>query len=186
MKITNIRVLNNYKIKLINATLAGVNTTENIVAEQGTRSPVLPTPANPVRTFQEKFNVVMKYLISRYEPGWSAADPVVGKAAMMALLGVSSGINPLTLGGTVENAFNVLSSTDAGWFDPLTHPKDFATAVKAAYRTFERARKPAKAKHRFVDYSVNGIGEYSYSRSGGNMFFNMRSDSLWYLSLIHI
>jgi len=45
MKITNIRVLNNYKIKLINATLAGVNTTENIVAEQGTRSPVLPTPA---------------------------------------------------------------------------------------------------------------------------------------------
>lgn len=180
MKITNIRVLNNYKIKLINATLAGVNTTENIVAEQGTRSPVLPTPANPVRTFQEKFNVVMKYLISRYEPGWSAADPVVGKAATMALLGVSSGINPLTLGGTVENAFNVLSSTDAGWFDPLTHPKDFATAVKAAYRTFERARKPAKAKHRFVDYSVNGIGEYSYSRSGGNMFFNMRSDSLWY------
>ena len=151
MKITNIRVKNNYKVKLTNSKLAGVNAGISVVAEQGTRTPVIPTPPTPPKTFQEKYDIVMKYLIERYEPGWSAADPVVGKAATMALLGISAGINPLILGGTAESTFNVLTSSDSGWFDPLTHPKDFANEVKKAYRVFERARKPVKAKHRFVD-----------------------------------
>ena len=180
MKITNIRVKNNYKVKLTNSKLAGVNAGISVVAEQGTRTPVIPTPPTPSKTFQEKYDIVMKYLIERYEPGWSAGDVSVGKAATMALLGISAGINPLILGGTAESTFNVLTSSDSGWFDPLTHPKDFAAAVKSAYRVFERARKPAKAKHRFVDYSVNGIGDYAYTRSAGNMFFNMNKNSLWY------
>lgn len=180
MRISNIRVLNNYKVKLINARLSAINLKQETVAEQGTRYPVVPTPPTPIRTFQEKFNIVFDYLMKRYEPGWSAADVATGKAATMALLGVSSAVNPLILGGTVEAGFNVLSSRDIGWFDPLTHPKDFATAVKAAYHVFERTRKPKKAKHRFIDFHLNGMGEYSYTRSGGNMFSNMRKDFKWY------
>lgn len=183
MKIGSIRVLNNYKVKLINAKLSGVNTSEGVVEEQGTRTPVIPTttiPPTGPRTFQERFDIVMKYLIERYEPGWSAADPAIGRSTTIALLGISAPVNPLVLGGTAEAAFNVLTSSDIGWFDPLTHPKDFAAAVKAAYKTFERSRKPSKAKHRFINYCVNGIGEYSYSRDGGNMYFNMNKDQLWY------
>lgn len=110
MKIGSIRVLNNYKVKLINAKLSGVNTSEGVVEEQGTRTPVIPTPPTPVRTFQEQFDIVLKYLIERYEPGWSAADSAVGRAATMALLGISAPVNPLVLGGTAEAAFNILSS----------------------------------------------------------------------------
>ena len=73
MKITNIRVLNNYKVKLINAKLSGVNAAQSIISEQGTRSPVIITET-PVPTFQEKFDRVFNYLINRYEPGWSAAN----------------------------------------------------------------------------------------------------------------
>lgn len=180
MRITNIRVLNNYKVKLINARLSAVNLSQKTVSEQGTRYPVIPTPPTPTRTFGEKFDVVFKYLMHRYEPGWSAGNTVAGLSATMALLGVSSAVNPLILGGTVEAAFNVLSSSDNGWFDPLTHPKNFAAAVKSAYKVFERSRKPKKAKHRFINYCINGIGEYSYTRDGGNMYFNMNKDKLWY------
>jgi len=185
MKITNIRVKNNYKVKLTNSKLAGVNAGTSVVAEQGTRTPVIPTPPAPPKTFQEKYDIVMKYLIGRYEPGWSAADPVVGKAATMSLLGVSAGINPLILGGTAQSAFQYAaypgsSYADGGWFDPLTHPKDFAAAVKSAYKVFERARSPQKAKHRFVDYQLYGIGDATSSPGpGGNMFFNF-NDFMWY------
>lgn len=186
MKITNIRVLNNYKVKLINAKLSGVNAAQSIISEQGTRSPVIITET-PVPTFQEKFDRVFNYLINRYEPGWSAATVELGKAATMELLGVSAAINPLIAGGTVEAAFNSLigipsAHSHIGWFDPLTHPKDFSAAVKAAYAVFERVRKPLKAQHRFIDYSTNGIGEYSsqINRDGGNMFFNAHKDMVWY------
>jgi len=180
MKIGSIRVLNNYKVKLINAKLSGVNTSEGVVEEQGTRTPVIPTPPTPVRTFQEKFNVVMKYLISRYEPGWSAADPVVGKAATMALLGVSSGINPLTLGGTVENAFNYTTNGDDGWFEPLTHPKDYATAVRSAYKRLERARNPQRASSKFVEYNLNSLTSQDFLVQGGNAFFGFHPNFEWY------
>lgn len=92
MKIRNIRVYNNYKVKLINARLSSVDSSRSIVSEQGTRTPDIPTPTTPTRTFQEKFDIVFDYLMKRYEPGWSAADVATGKAATMALLGVSSEI----------------------------------------------------------------------------------------------
>jgi hypothetical protein len=44
MKISNIRILNNYKIKLINSKLSGVVKEEYKITEQGTRFPIIPTP----------------------------------------------------------------------------------------------------------------------------------------------
>lgn len=191
MKIGSIRVLNNYKVKLINAKLSGVNTTEGVVEEQGTRTPVIPTPPVPPtgpRTFQERFDIVMKYLIERYEPGWSAADPAVGRAATMALLGVSGSVNPLVLGGAVESAFKFVAypgSADpsGGWFDPLTHPKDFASAVRAAYKRMERARSPQQAKHKFINYDYRGIAvvDYTYAQGGNaNTFFRLAPNFRFY------
>lgn len=180
MKITNVRVMNNYKIKLINAKLSGVNVTQEIVAEQGTRTPIPQTPSTQAETATEKFDRVMNYLIGRYEPGWSASDPAVGRAAVMASMGLSASINPLVAGGTLESMFNGLTASDVGYFNPLTHPKDFAAAVKNAYKVFERARKPIQAKHRFMDYSTAGIGNYSYLDDGGNAFFGSEKNMLWY------
>lgn len=186
MKITNIRVKNNYKVKLTNSKLSGVNAGISVVAEQGTRTPIIPTPPAPPKTFAKKYDIVMKYLIERYEPGWSAADPTVGKAATMALLGVSAGINPLILGGTAQSAFQyvaypgTVNSAD-GWFDPLTHPKDYAAAVRSAYKVFGRARSPDKAKHRFVDYVTWGIAPTTSSPGpAGNMFFCTMENQTWY------
>ena len=187
MKITNIRVKNNYKVKLTNSKLAGVNAGISVVAEQGTRTPVIPTPPTPSKTFQEKYDIVMKYLIERYEPGWSAGDVSVGKAATMALLGISAGINPLILGGTAQSAFQYVAypgsvNPNDGWFDPLTHPKDFANEVKKAYKVFERARTPQKANHRFIDYVTWGIAPQTSSPGpAGNMFFasNLENQT-WY------
>lgn len=180
MKITNVRAMNNYKIKLINAKLSGVNVTQESVAEQGTRTPIPQTPPTQAETATQKFDRVMNYLIGRYEPGWSASDPAVGRAAVMASMGLSAGINPLIAGGTLEYMFNGLTNTDAGYFDALTHPKDFAAEVKKAYKVFERARKPIQAKHRFMDYSSAGIGNYSYLDDGGNAFFGSEKNMLWY------
>lgn len=180
MKITNIRVLNNYKVKLINARLSAVNLRQDTVSEQGTRYPVVPTPPTPTRTFQEKFDIVFDYLMKRYEPGWSAADPAVGKAATMALLGVSSAVNPLILGGTVEASFNYTTGNmDEGWFDPLTHPKDFAAAVRTAYKRCERARSPKQAKHKFIHYNLNGIYCQDFLYQGGNAYYGYHPDFDW-------
>lgn len=180
MKITNIRVKNNYKIKLTNSKLAGVNAGTSVVAEQGTRTPIIPTPPAPPKTFQQKYDIVFKYLMDRYEPGWSAGTTAEKLANTLSLMGISSAINPLTLGGTAEAQFNQTSTSDLGWFDPLTYPRNFSTAVRAAYKRYERARKPKQAKHRFADYQTYGIGEYSYSRDGGNQFFNMALDFNWF------
>ena len=180
MKIRNIRVLNNYKVKLTNSKLSNVDPTRSIVSEQGTRTPSIPTNDGTVapKTFQEKFDLVMKYLVDRYEPTWSVGSTAAGKAATIASLGVSGSVNPLTEGGSVESAFNVISTSDQGWFDVFTHPKDFAAAVKQAYVPFERTRKPAKAKHRFIDYNSSLIGgDYSYLINGGNQFLNIAKDA---------
>lgn len=183
MKIKNIRVLNNYKVKLKNATLAGVNAGTNIVFEDGTRNPTIPT-GDPAVSFEEKFNLVFDYLIQRYEPGWSAGDPATGKAATMALLGVSAAVNPLILGGTVESAFKYAayagsSAPSSGWFDPLVHPKDFARNVRDAYVRFERARSPEKAKHKFVELQLLGIGNSTSTFGyGGNRYFNVPRDGI--------
>lgn len=180
MKIGSIRVLNNYKVKLINAKLSGVNTSEGVVEEQGTRTPVIPTPPTPVRTFQERFDIVMKYLIERYEPGWSAADPAIGRSATMALLGVSAAINPLVLGGTVENSFNITTGNmDDGWFDPLTHPKDFAAAVRTAYKKMDRARSPKQANHKFIHYNLNALYCQDYLIQGGNAYYGYHPNFDW-------
>ena len=179
MKITNIRVLNNYKVKLTNAKLSGVNSSQSSIFEQGTRTPTIITETPNVE-FQEKFNRVFNYLISRYEPGWSAATSDLGKAATMQLLGISSAINPLILGGTVETAFNYTTNGDEGWFDPLTHPKDFASAVRAAYKKFERARSPQRASNKFVQYNLNGIFSQDFLFNGGNAFFGYHPKFDWY------
>jgi hypothetical protein len=49
MKIENIRLLNNYKVKLINTKLSGVDKEEHSLLEQGTRVAIIPTPpkSNP-------------------------------------------------------------------------------------------------------------------------------------------
>jgi hypothetical protein len=179
MKITNIRVLNNYKVKLTNAKLSGVNSSQSSIFEQGTRTPVIITQP-PTLSFQEKFDIVLNYLINRYEPGWSAATPALGKAATMQLLGISSAINPLVLGGTVENAFNYSTNSDEGWFDPLTHPKDFASTVLSAYKNFERARSPQRAANKFVQYNLNGIFSQDFLYNGGNAFFGYHPKFDWY------
>ena len=183
MKIKNIRVLNNYKVKLKNATLAGVNAGTSIVFEDGTRNPTIPT-GDPVVPTDERFNLVFNYLIQRYEPGWSAGDPATGKAATMALLGVSAAINPLILGNTVESAFKYAayagsSAPSSGWFDPLVHPKDFAQTVRDAYVRFERARSPENAKHKFVELQLLGIGNSTSTFGyGGNRYFNVPRDGI--------
>lgn len=177
MRIENIRVLNNYKVKLINVKLTGVDTVSTTINEQGTRSPVTPT-VTPGPSFQEKFDAVFEYLIGRYEPGWSGSSS--GLTATIESLGISAAVNPLVLGGAIEAAFNTNTSSDEGWFDPLVDPRDFATEVATAYKKFSRARKPSKAQHRFVERQPYGIGEYSYTRNGGNMFFNTAEDFRWY------
>lgn len=182
MKIRNIRVLNNYKVKLTNAKLSDVDATRSIVAEQGTRSPTIPTnnvTEAPV-TFQQKFDIVFKYLMNRYEPGWSGADLTTGRTATMQLLGVSAGINPLILGGTVETSFNYTTNGDDGWFDPLTYPRNFATAVRTAYKRLERARSPLKANHKFVEYNLMSILSQDFLFQGGNAFFGFHPDYDWY------
>ena len=179
MKITNVRVLNNYKVKLTNAKLTGVNSSQSSVFEQGTRSPVIITEP-PNLEFQKKFDRVFNYLVSRYEPGWSAATSDLGRVATMQLLGVSSSINPLILGGTVETAFNYTTNGDEGWFDPLTHPKDFASAVRSAYKKFERARSPQRASNKFVQYNLNGIFSQDFMFDGGNAFFGYHPKFDWY------
>lgn len=44
MKIENIRILNNQKVKLINTKLTGVDMKESRISEQGTRVAIIPTP----------------------------------------------------------------------------------------------------------------------------------------------
>lgn len=183
MKITNIRVLNNYKVKLINAKFSGVSPFESAFNDQGTRPPddtptIITNPPDP--EFQEKFNRVFNYLINRYEPGWSAATADLGRAATMQLLGISAAINPLILGGTVETAFNFTTNGDEGWFDPLTHPKDFASGVRSAYKKFERARSPQRASNKFVQYNLNGIFSQDFLFNGGNAFFGYHPRFDWY------
>ena len=180
MRISGIRVLNNFKMKLINTRLANVNFGNASVFEQGTRYPVLPNTEESSLTFQQKFDAVFEYLIARYEPGWSGGNTAAGKTAMLNLLGVSAPVNPLELNDSVEAQFDSVISAEYGWFDIFTHPKLFAQQVKSAYYQYERARKPLKASHRFVDYQTFGIGEHSYVRDGGNMYFNMNKDSPWY------
>jgi hypothetical protein len=49
MKIDNIRIMNNKKVKLINTKLTGVDVKESRLTEQGTRVAIIPTPpkSNP-------------------------------------------------------------------------------------------------------------------------------------------
>lgn len=177
MRIRNIRVLNNYKVKLTNAKLSGVNSTTEVVAEQGTRTPTIPT-GNPTITFADKFDIVFKYLMNRYEPSWAVGNTAAGLSATIELLGISLSVNPLALGGTVETLFNGITTSDSGWFDPLTFPRNYATAVRNSYSRFERSRKPIQASHRFVDYQ--DFAEISSINGGGNMFFNKSYSFRWY------
>jgi hypothetical protein len=178
MKITNVRVLNNYKVKLTNVKLSGVNSSQSSVFEQGTRTPVIPTVPPPSEE-EQRFNIVFEYLIKRYEPGWSAATEELGKAATLTILGISSALNPLSVGGTVEAAFNNIG-TGPGWFDPIVHPRKFAPAVRSAYKRLDRARSPQRAANKFIQHNVNGLYVETYKPYGGNAFFGYHPDFDWY------
>jgi hypothetical protein len=181
MKIENVRVLNNYKVKLTNVRLAGVNSISHTISEQGTRFPIIITPPVEPPTFAERYERVFDYLIARYEPGWTAATVELGKAATMSLMGVSDGINPLILGNATEDLYNVTTgNSDVGYFNTLTHPKLFAAAVQSAYGKFERARVSEKANHRFIDYNQNSIYCQNNLINGGNAFFGLHPNFKWF------
>jgi hypothetical protein len=131
--------------------------------------------------FQQQFDITFKYLINRYEPGWSGAiSDAHGISATMQILGVSGAINPFTQNTTISSAFQYVanlgtSGPSAGWFDILTNPRNFATTVKTAYVPFERARTPANAKHRFIDVYFNIFASDIFYDQGGpsNTFFGL-------------
>lgn len=126
-----------------------------------------------------QYNIVFKYLIHRYESGWSAATENAGKDAMLTIMGVSAPENPFNVGGAIMNAYQYVanpgtSGASAGWFDPFTHPRTFATAVKTAYRPFERARSPQKANNKFIDMYYSLSTDIYYDLGGpANTFFNL-------------
>jgi len=130
--------------------------------------------------FTTQYDIVFKYLINRYEPGWSAATENAGKAATLSLLGISAAQNPFNVGGAVMNAFQYVaypgtSGASAGWFDPIVHPRTYATAVRTAYRPFERARNPRKANHKFINWYYPAFAEDVYYDVSGpsNTFFGL-------------
>ena len=141
----------------------------------------VPQPPNQSIPFDDQFDIVFKYLMNKYEPGWSASSDfydVAGKNATMQLLGVSPPQNPFLIGGVTRDAYQYVaySSTpgaSAGWFDPLTHPRLYANAVRGAYAVFERARSPVTANLKFIDYNSNGIAQDIFYDKGGpsNTFF---------------
>jgi len=130
--------------------------------------------------FTTQFDTTFKYLINRYEPGWSAATETAGRSATLELLGISAAANPFTTGGAVMNAFQFVahpgtSGASAGWFNPIIHPRTYATAVRTAYRPFERARSPEKANLKFVEWYDSTIAQDVYYDIGGpaNTFFDL-------------
>ena len=119
----------------------------------------IPTPPESPTPFQEQFDIVFKYLINRYEPGWSFGDNIVGKEANLLYLGISGPTNPFNVGGAAMLAFQQtvgagFIGASAGWFDAFVHPRNFAAQVRSAYRPFERARSPQKANLKFINYPV--------------------------------
>jgi hypothetical protein len=47
MKVKNIRLLNNYKVKLVNSRLSGIDRPRSTIREPGTREAIIPTPPKP-------------------------------------------------------------------------------------------------------------------------------------------
>jgi phage baseplate assembly protein W len=138
--------------------------------------------------FDDQFDIVFKYLINRYEPGWSAGDDVVAKQLVQNSLGISGALNPFNVGGSVMSAFQFVAppsslGASAGWFDPIINPRQYASVVRSAYRPFERARSPAQANHKFISYNRAGLScrDIYFDKSGGtNTFFGFAPDFLWY------
>lgn len=131
-------------------------------------------------SFTTQFDTTFKYLINRYEPGWSAATETAGRSATLELLGISAAANPFTIGGAVMSAFQFVahpgtSGASAGWFNPIIHPRTYATSVRTAYRPFERARSPEKANLKFVEWYDSTIAQDVYYDVGGpaNTFFDL-------------
>lgn len=154
----------------------------------------LRVPQAPDRTipFQDQFDIVFKYLMYRYEPGWSAANDALGKSLTLSTLGVSESQNPFLLGGAVMTAFQYVANAStigasAGWFDPFVNPRYFATSVKSAYAPFERARTPPQANQRFISYNKSGlIAQDVYYNRGGptNTLFKTGENFRWYPDLV--
>jgi hypothetical protein len=136
-------------------------------------------PTEP--SFEEKFDVVFDYLINRYEPQWATYQPGIATQEIINELGISHAVNPLTLGGEIETAYNYTTGNkDEGWFDPIVHPKQFATVVRQAYKRLERARSPLDANLKFVEYNLQGIACQDYLPDGGNAFFGFHPNFSWY------
>ena len=143
----------------------------------------LRVPQAPDRSipFEEQFDIVFKYLMYRYEPGWSLSsnfNDTAGKIETMKILGVSAGQNPFLIGGNTMAAYQYVANpstlgASSGWFDPLTHPRLYSSAVRSAYSVFERARSPKQANLKFIDYVTNTYAQDIFYNSGGpsNTFF---------------
>ena len=150
----------------------------------------LRVPQAPDRTipFQEQFDIVFKYLMYRYEPGWSASNDILGKQETLTYLGISGASNPFQIGGAVMGAFQFVANpstigASAGWFDPVVNPRYFAQTVRQAYKPFERARSPQQASHKFIAYNSAGlVAQDVYYNKGGptNTFFKTGENFRWY------
>ena len=136
-------------------------------------------------SFTTQFDTTFKYLINRYEPGWSAATETAGRSATLELLGISAAANPFTTGGAVMNAFQYIahpgtSGASAGWFNPIIHPRTYATSVRTAYRPAERARNPKKANLKFINYNSSAAPDIYYDKAGpSNTFFGLGPNHRW-------
>lgn len=157
-----------------------------ILIKPGDLSPnplVIGSPITSDQTeFQQKFNKVFDYLIARYEPYWVGVDDVVGKLQARNTLGISGSQNPFGTENELLFRYAAYNSTE-GWFDPLTHPKQFANAVKSAYVPFERARVPQNANQRFINDDSRAVFavNYYYNQGGGsNTFFGLAPNFFWY------
>lgn len=146
----------------------------------------IPTPSEPPKPFQEQFDIVFKYLMNIYEPGWSGSSSltdVSGAEITKNILGISGPINPFVVGGLTAQAYQYVVSSlslgaSAGWFNPLTHPRLYANTVRSAYVQFERARSPAKANLKFIDYATTVFAQDVFYDKGGpsNTYLHLGKD----------
>jgi len=161
-----------------------------IVLPSGTLSPNpiqgdvrQPIPTNEI-SFEEKYNKVFNYLISRYEPTWTNVSDEQGKLATISALGVQESKNPFDGSDPIaDQLFRYTTINPTGYFDIFTNPKNFASAVHSQYSPYERSRNPEQANHRFVEKYFAGIATqsvYYYEGGGAAAFSNLAPSFRWW------
>jgi alpha-tubulin suppressor-like RCC1 family protein len=167
-----------------------INDTTGITYEMGgstcgvwdTSATNTPPSYTVIFPFAVQFDTVFKYLINRYEP-----ESAQGEIAVAQTLGVSLSENPFNTGGSVMSAFQYVVNpstigASAGWFDPFTHPRYYANAVKSTYTPFERAKSQQNANLKFIDYDLRALlaVDYHYNQGGyATSFFNIGPKFTW-------